>query len=135
MKLSEEEFRNSTFLANIYSFIIQNLIQGVHCTPCTFNNDSQVSMYSRNHPSLMPCLWNKPFISDEPTRLELATSGVTVLSWNLQFQWVTWAMITKMRKNMTGCCTQIWGEARVKSDLIFNNYLVYYLLYVGLKGQ
>ncbi len=38
----------STLLANIFSFIIQSLTQHVHCTSCTFKNDSQPLIDSRN---------------------------------------------------------------------------------------
>jgi hypothetical protein len=41
-------FEDSRCLANIYSFVILNLIQGVHLTPCTFRNDSQPLIDSRH---------------------------------------------------------------------------------------
>jgi len=73
-------------MGNLREFNSQNIIlkdyslsQHIHHTSWYFKNHSQPSM-DRNHQSLMPCLWNKPFIADKPTRLELATSGVTVLS-------------------------------------------------------
>ena len=33
------------FLATIFSFVIQNLTEYIHRTPCTFKNDSQLKVY------------------------------------------------------------------------------------------
>ena len=41
--------RKLTFLATILSFVIQNLIQGIHYTPLYFKNYSQLNMDSSNH--------------------------------------------------------------------------------------
>jgi hypothetical protein len=45
---------NSRCLANILSFVIQNLTQYIHRTSCTFKNDSQLNMYSSYRKSVLP---------------------------------------------------------------------------------
>jgi hypothetical protein len=89
---------DSRLLATIYSSVMQNLTQHIHCTSCTFKNHSQLNMYSRNNQSLKHSICNeKPPIKQGAVDRSFLLDTVRHISRNKNYK--------KIRVQLVGLAT------------------------------